>query len=154
MSFVGGGAECSVNGNVISQFNKHTQQDRSLQRQVANQQGVQNQGFKQDNLMNVRDRQGMDQFMNGQGQGAFQFQPMRHELDVMQRRVHNKTLLNKLGFSLDGHKNSNRRHHLPNNMLSLSLHLLLIVSGLLNSVLRWKCNTNTNSSSSNSNMEV
>jgi peroxin-5 len=86
MSFVGGGAECSVNGNVISQFNKHTQQDRSLQRQVANQQGVQNQGFKQDNLMNVRDRQGMDQFMNGQGQGAFQFQPMRHELDVMQRQ--------------------------------------------------------------------
>lgn len=92
MSFAGGGADCSVNGNAISQFNKHTQQDRSLQRQAANQQGiVQNgQGFKQDNMMNARERQNMEQFMNnGSNQNNFQFQPMRHELNMMQKN-HNQ----------------------------------------------------------------
>ncbi|KAK6201573.1 uncharacterized protein RJT21DRAFT_120629 [Scheffersomyces amazonensis] len=88
MSFVGGGSECSVNGNAVAQFNKHTQQDRSLQRQTAGSPGfVQNQGFKQENLMNLRDRQQMDQFINngGSNQNAFQFQPLRHELNVIQQ---------------------------------------------------------------------
>lgn len=88
MSFVGGGADCSANSNAIAQFNKHTQQDRSLQRQAANQQGiVQNgQGFKKDNMMNERERQNMDQFMNnGPSQSNFQFQPMRHELNMIQQ---------------------------------------------------------------------
>lgn len=90
MSFVGGGSDCSVNGNAISQFNKHTQQDRSLQRQSANQGILQNgPGFKTDNLMNQRERQNMEQFMNNGGAGgganAFQFQPMRHELNMIQQ---------------------------------------------------------------------
>ena len=85
MSFVGGGSECSVNGNAVAQFNKHTQQDRSLQQQAANQGNiVQGQGFKKDNLMNARDRANLDQFMNnGSPQNSFQFQPMRHELNMI-----------------------------------------------------------------------
>lgn len=90
MSFVGGGAECSVNNNVISQFNKHAQQDRSLQQQASssNQQIMNNQGFKNENLMNLRDRQNLDQFMNNSPSSStnnFQFQPMRHELNAIQR---------------------------------------------------------------------
>ncbi|KAK6456629.1 uncharacterized protein RJT20DRAFT_32526 [Scheffersomyces xylosifermentans] len=90
MSFVGGGADCSVNGNAIAQFNKHTQQDQSLQRQTASQPGLlQNQRFKQENLMNARDRQNLDQFLNiSGGQNNFQFQPMRHELNMMQQNQH------------------------------------------------------------------
>ncbi|ODV77701.1 peroxisomal targeting signal receptor [Suhomyces tanzawaensis NRRL Y-17324] len=86
MSFVGGGADCSANGNAIAQFNKHTQEDRSLQRQSAGQgPALQGPGFKQDNLMNARERQNMEQFMNGSGgASSFQFQPMRHELNMMQ----------------------------------------------------------------------
>ncbi|KAK6465902.1 hypothetical protein DFJ63DRAFT_282383 [Scheffersomyces coipomensis] len=96
MSFVGGGAECSVNGNAVSQFNKHTQQDRSLQRQTAGSPGfVQANGFKQDNAMNLRDRQQMDNFMNNGGaQNSFQFQPMRHELNVIQQSNPNPQLSN------------------------------------------------------------
>jgi peroxin-5 len=88
MSFVGGGSECSVNGNAVAQFNKHTQQDHSLQRQVA-QPGMlqQSNGFKQDNMMNSRERSNMDQFMNNSGpqHSSFNFQPMRHELNMMQK---------------------------------------------------------------------
>ncbi|KAI5955379.1 PEX5 [Candida jiufengensis] len=87
MSFVGGGSECAVNGNVVSQLNKHTQQDRSLQQQVS-QHGnpiLNNQGFKKDNLINIRDRQNLDQFMNNGSsqQNSFQFQQMKHELNHM-----------------------------------------------------------------------
>lgn len=32
MSFLGGGAECSTAGNPLSQFTKHVQDDKSLQR--------------------------------------------------------------------------------------------------------------------------
>lgn len=32
MSFMGGGAECSTAGNPLSQFTKHVQDDKSLQR--------------------------------------------------------------------------------------------------------------------------
>lgn len=88
MSFVGGGSECGVNGNAVSQFNKHTQQDRSLQRQVAQSGLVQpNQGFKHDNAMSSIDRQNLEQFMNNNGGGPsnFNFQPMRHELNMMHK---------------------------------------------------------------------
>ncbi|EGV62307.1 Peroxisomal membrane signal receptor PTS1 [Yamadazyma tenuis] len=86
MSFVGGGADCSVNGNAIAQFNKHTQQDRSLQRQTANQtQFIGQNSFKSENgAMNQADRRNMEAFMNGGGQ-SFQFSPMHHELDVIHR---------------------------------------------------------------------
>ena len=87
MSFVGGGSECAVNNNVVSQLNKHTQQDRSLQQQASQPLGgvIQNQGFKRDNLINARDRQNLDQFMNNAApQGSsFQYQQMRHELNTM-----------------------------------------------------------------------
>lgn len=87
MSFVGGGADCSVNGNAVSQFNKHTQQDRSLQRQTANPGFVPGQGtgFKSNNMMNQREKQNMDSFMNNQPQN-FQFQPMRQELNMIQQQ--------------------------------------------------------------------
>lgn len=100
MSFVGGGSECAVNNNAVAQFNKHTQQDRSLQQQAANQQGniAQSQGFKKENLMNARDRANLDQFMNnGSPQNSFQFQPMRHELNAI----------------LNQHQHQNPIHHHP-----------------------------------------
>ncbi|EGW30659.1 uncharacterized protein SPAPADRAFT_62526 [Spathaspora passalidarum NRRL Y-27907] len=87
MSFVGGGSECSVNGNAVAQFNKHTQQDRSLQQQHSQGIPIQQQpGFKHDNVMNLRDRQNLEQFMNNNNSqaNAFQFQSMRHELNTMQ----------------------------------------------------------------------
>ncbi|QWU88140.1 hypothetical protein CA3LBN_002405 [Candidozyma haemuli] len=82
MSFFGG-ADCSVNGNAVAQLNKHTQQDRSLQRQTNQPGQVSNQGFKNDKMMNQRD---LEQFM-GSGSPSpspFQFQPMRHELNRIQ----------------------------------------------------------------------
>ncbi|CAI5759653.1 unnamed protein product [Candida verbasci] len=85
MSFVGG-SECSVNNNVVNQFNKHAQQDRSLQQQSAHQHNIQqNGGFKRENLMNTRDRQNLEQFMNNSPNDSFQFQPMRHELNSIQK---------------------------------------------------------------------
>lgn len=88
MSFVGGGADCSTGGNAVSQFNKHTQQDRSLQRQTATPgQFADNSGFKHDNMMNQADRQNMNQFMgNGGGQLSFQFQPLQHELNMINQQ--------------------------------------------------------------------
>lgn len=94
MSFVGGGSECAVNNNVVSQLNKHTQQDRSLQQQASQPPlggVIQNQGFKRDNLINARDRQNLDQFMNtaapqASSSSSFQFQQMRHELNGMQQQ--------------------------------------------------------------------
>lgn len=83
MSFFGG-ADCSVNGNAVAQLNKHTQQDRSLQRQTNQPGQVANQGFKNDKMMNQRD---LDQFMGGgsPSPSPFQFQPMRHELNRIQQ---------------------------------------------------------------------
>lgn len=82
MSFFGGG-ECSVNGNAVAQLNKHTQQDRSLQRQTNQPGQIINQGFKNDKMMNQAD---MDSFMNASpSPSPFQFQPMRQELN----RIHN-----------------------------------------------------------------
>ncbi|PIS53847.1 hypothetical protein CJI97_003536 [Candidozyma auris] len=83
MSFFGG-ADCSVNGNAVAQLNKHTQQDRSLQRQTNQPGQVVNQGFKNDKMMNQRD---MEQFMGGgsPSPSPFQFQPMRHELNRIQQ---------------------------------------------------------------------
>lgn len=80
MSFFGG-TDCSVNGNAVAQLNKHTQQDRSLQRQTNPMQQQGGQGFKSEKTMNQRD---FEQF-NGSPSGAFQFQPMRHELNMMQQ---------------------------------------------------------------------
>ncbi|GEQ66476.1 hypothetical protein JCM33374_g139 [Metschnikowia sp. JCM 33374] len=79
-----GGTDCSVNGNAIAQLNKHTQQDRSLQRQTHGSDVSANQGFKSEKMMNQRD---LDQFMVGtnQPQNSFQFQPMRHELNMINR---------------------------------------------------------------------
>lgn len=81
MSFFGGG-ECSVNGNAVAQLNKHTQQDRSLQRQTNQPAHVANPAFKNDKMMNQHD---MDLFMQGTlSPTPFQFQPMRHELNRIQ----------------------------------------------------------------------
>lgn len=39
MSFLGGGAECSTSGNPLSQFQKHVQDDKQLQRDRLGQRG-------------------------------------------------------------------------------------------------------------------
>lgn len=80
MSFLGG-TDCSVGGNAVAQLNKHSQQDRSLQRQTNQPGQIINQNFKNDKMMNQRD---MDQFMAGNSNAAFSFQPMHHELN----RIH------------------------------------------------------------------
>lgn len=67
----------------MAQLNKHTQQDRSLQQQTNLQAQTASQGFKNDKMMNQRD---LDQFMGGGGGSPFQFQPMRHELNMMQNK--------------------------------------------------------------------
>lgn len=72
MSFFGG-TECST-GNVVAQLNKHTQQDRSLQRQTHSP-APGAQSFKQDKMVNQRD---LEQFS---APATFQFQPVRHELN-------------------------------------------------------------------------
>lgn len=77
MSFLGG-TDCSVGGNAIAQLNKHSQQDRSLQRQTNQPGHIINQNFKNDKMMNQRD---MDQFMTGNSNAAFSFQPMHNELN-------------------------------------------------------------------------
>lgn len=76
MSFFGG-ADCSVGGNAVAQLNKHTQQDRSLQRQTQTP-AMAGQAFKTDKMASARD---MEQFSAG---SPFQFQPMRHELNRIQ----------------------------------------------------------------------
>jgi peroxin-5 len=74
-----------VGGNAVAQFNKHTQQDRSLQRQTANAaQFINHTGFKSENAISQRDRQNMDGFMSNQS--SFQFQPMQHSLNRIQHQ--------------------------------------------------------------------
>lgn len=81
MSFFGG-TDCSVNGNAVAQLNKHTQQDRSLQRQTNPTAQIGGGQFKNDKMMNQRE---LEQFMAQGGlPQAFQFQPMRHELGRIQ----------------------------------------------------------------------
>lgn len=104
MSFVGGGPDCAVGSNAVAQFNKHTQQDRSLQRQVANPELLaQNSGFKQDNLMNQRERQHLEQFMGGSSSNAFQFQSMRHELNGIPQQLNGVPQQNSWGNEFQSH---------------------------------------------------
>lgn len=111
MSLIGGGSDCSVNGNALAQFNKHTQQDRSLQQQTANQPVVQNgQGFRNESMMNSREKQHFEQFMNGGSNGgpgaAFQFQPMRQELNRIQQTVQLTPLNNNWTQEFQSHSPS------------------------------------------------
>lgn len=76
MSFFGG-AECAVGGNAVAQLNKHTQQDRSLQRQTHTPAAA-NQSFRTEKMASAHD---MEQFA---ASTPFLFQPMRHELNRIQ----------------------------------------------------------------------
>lgn len=81
-----GGTECSVGNNALSQLNKHSQQDRSLQRQTHQAGQTASPVFKTEKMMDQRD---MDQFRSGGSpSNAFQFQPMRHEIN----RIHQSPL--------------------------------------------------------------
>lgn len=84
MSFLGG-SDCSVNGNAVAQLSKHSQQDRSLQRQTHQAPINSGQNFKMDNMMNQRD---MERFMSGgsNSPNAFQFQPIHHELNMISNK--------------------------------------------------------------------
>lgn len=88
MSFAA--ADCSGGSNPLLQFNKHTQQDRSLQRQGVPGSGIHANGnqFANESRMNARDRQTMEQFVNNANTSSFEFQPMRHELNMMQVQPH------------------------------------------------------------------
>lgn len=58
MSFMGGGAECSTAGNPLSQFQKHVQDDKTLQRDrmVGNGPGAQSNGFRSSNAAGAQDQ--------------------------------------------------------------------------------------------------
>ncbi|CAM9015897.1 unnamed protein product [Wickerhamomyces anomalus] len=72
MSLFGSGAECSTARNPLSQFTKHTNEDRSLQRPGLNQQINNQGGIREETRMNQHDQQVR--------QDSFNFQPMNHEL--------------------------------------------------------------------------
>lgn len=57
MSLFGGGAECSTARNPLSQFTKHTNEDRSLQRPGLNQHLNNQGGIREETLMNQHDQQ-------------------------------------------------------------------------------------------------
>ncbi|RKP30823.1 TPR-like protein [Metschnikowia bicuspidata] len=78
------GTECSVGNNALSQLNKHSQQDRSLQRQTPHAASA-TAAFKSEKMMDHRD---MDQFRAGSHSNSFLFQPMRHEIN----RIHHSML--------------------------------------------------------------
>lgn len=82
-----GGTECSVGSNALAQLNKHSQQDRSLQRQTHHVGQTASAGFKTEKMMDQRD---MDQFRGAASPGNnFQFQPMHHEINRIQQSHQN-----------------------------------------------------------------
>ncbi|KAJ6009959.1 hypothetical protein N7499_004640 [Penicillium canescens] len=90
MSFLGG-AECSTAGNPLTQFTKHVQDDKSLQRDrlVGRGPGMQ-EGMRSRNMMGGQDQM-MDDFMQQPGQQLngpppqpFAMEHMRRELDNFQ----------------------------------------------------------------------
>lgn len=85
MSFLAGG-DCSANGNVLAQLNKHAQQDRSLQHEssarAAALRSLSN--FKQPQFA-PREHMDADFFQAGNHTPTYQFQPLRHELDEISR---------------------------------------------------------------------
>lgn len=86
MSFMNSGAECSTSRNPLSQFTKHTLEDRSHQHERFAP-GATNQANSMRSAnqpMNSTDRQMMSQFMNGetaQPATPFAFDQIRHELN-------------------------------------------------------------------------
>ncbi|CAG8982507.1 hypothetical protein HYALB_00002287 [Hymenoscyphus albidus] len=88
MSFLGG-AECSTAGNPLSQFTKHTQDDKSLQRDrlVGRGPGPSMQGMRSTNGMNMAGSQDnmMNEFIqqNGQMPEAFAMQHDLHQNPLM-----------------------------------------------------------------------
>ncbi|KAI0462182.1 Peroxisomal membrane signal receptor PTS1 [Komagataella kurtzmanii] len=89
MSLIGGGSDCAAGSNPLAQFTKHTQHDTSLQQSMRNgefQQGNQRM-MRNESTMSPMERQQMDQFMQQQNNPAFNFQPMQHELNVMQQNM-------------------------------------------------------------------
>ncbi|ODV86957.1 hypothetical protein CANARDRAFT_187710, partial [[Candida] arabinofermentans NRRL YB-2248] len=94
MSFIGGGAECAANANPLAQFNKHSQNDTSLQQSMRNQAGdLMGQNANQlrsQTMMNPEDRLQMEQFINQQNthQTNFDFQPMANEINVIHQQQH------------------------------------------------------------------
>ncbi|KAI9172093.1 Peroxisomal targeting signal receptor [Paramyrothecium foliicola] len=66
MSFLGGGAECSTAGNPLSQFQKHVQDDKTLQRDRLVGRGPNGQlgGFRSQNAGAPQDEM-VNQFLNG-----------------------------------------------------------------------------------------
>ncbi|RMJ24311.1 Peroxisomal targeting signal receptor [Aspergillus sp. HF37] len=90
MSFLGG-AECSTAGNPLTQFTKHVQDDKSLQRDrmVGRGPGGMQEGMRSTGMMGGQDQM-MDDFMQQPGQmpgGApqpFAMEHMRREIDQLQ----------------------------------------------------------------------
>lgn len=88
----GGGAECSTARNPLAQFNKHTQEDRSLQRPGMQHQSSQ-QSMREEHRMNQMDQQRMNQFVKPHDN--FNFQPMQQELHQMAQRQPQMNMQNK-----------------------------------------------------------
>lgn len=88
MSFMNSGAECSTSRNPLSQFTKHSAEDRSLQHERVGQPGApQNMSMRSHaRPMNAEDQQMMDQFaaqQAGPAGPAFSFESMHQEMNNM-----------------------------------------------------------------------
>ncbi|AOW07836.1 peroxisomal targeting signal receptor [Yarrowia lipolytica] len=86
MSFMRGGSECSTGRNPLSQFTKHTAEDRSLQHdRVAGPSGGRVGGMRSNTgEMSQQDREMMARFgAAGPEQSSFNYEQMRHELHNM-----------------------------------------------------------------------
>ncbi|CDK29457.1 unnamed protein product [Kuraishia capsulata CBS 1993] len=88
MSLLGGGSECSTGANPLAHFNKHAQEDTSLQQSLRNQPGQQRRMMlREENQMSMSEKQHMESFMRNDQTGAFSFQPMANELSNIHRHT-------------------------------------------------------------------
>nr|BAF65032.1 peroxisomal targeting signal receptor [Ogataea methanolica] len=88
MSFIGGGAECAANANPLAQFNKHSQNDTSLQQSMRSGSEMIQQNptqIREQMMMGQQDRAQMESFMNQSGpqENHFNFEPMASEINIM-----------------------------------------------------------------------
>lgn len=93
MSLFGGGSDCSSSSNPLSQFSKHSQQDRTLQHQQHQSLNAHQQTNVRSNMaMNAQDQGQMSRFFQ-QGpphaQDSFNFQGMRQQLPPAVGQTHN-----------------------------------------------------------------
>ncbi|KAH3683381.1 hypothetical protein WICPIJ_005653 [Wickerhamomyces pijperi] len=117
MSLFGGGSECSTGSNPLAQFNKHSQQDRTLQHaQPGSSAQHQQMNIRSEMAMNAQDQGHMNRFFNAgpqhpaaAPQDSFNFQGMRTQLPhVMSQQQHSQS-----NWSQEFHQPAPQQMHSP-----------------------------------------